>query len=69
MSFDYIYTIIQSLKLLRISADGQIHINLRSDQYRPKMLILTHNNYFFNVTSASRVVRSRGLFQLVPGEG
>ena len=69
MSFDYIYTIIQSLKLLRVSADGQIQFNLRSDQYRPKMLILTHNNYFFNVATASRVVRSRGLFQLVPGEG
>ena len=68
MSFDYIYTIIQSLKLLRISADGQIQFNLRSDQYRPKMLILTHNNYFFNVASANRVVRSKGLFQLVPGE-
>ena len=68
MSFDYIYTIIQSLKLLRISADGEIQFNLRSDQYRPKMLILTHNNYFFNVSSANKVVRREGLFQLVPGE-
>ena len=68
MSFDYIYTIIQSLKLLRISTDGEIQFNLRSDPYRPKMLILTHNYYFYNVSSANRLVRPKGLFQLVPGE-
>jgi len=68
MSFDYVYTIIQSLKLLRISEDGEIQFNLRSDQHRPKMLILTHNNYFFNVSNANRVVQPPGLFQLVPGE-
>ena len=63
MSFDYIYTIIQSLKLLRFDANGEIQFNLSSDQHRPKMLILTHNNYFFNVASANRVVRADGLFQ------
>ena len=68
MSFDYVYTIIQSLKLLRISEDGEIQFNLRSDQHRPKMLILTHNNYFFNVSNANKIVQPRGLFQLVPGE-
>ena len=68
MSFDYVYTIIQSLKLLRISKDGEIQFNLRSDQHRPKMLILTHNNYFFNVSNANKIVQPRGLFQLVPGE-
>ena len=68
MSFDYIYSIIQSLKLLRISGDGDIQFNLRSDQHKPKMLILTHNNYFFNVSSANRVVQPHGLFQLIPGE-
>ena len=68
MSFDYVYTIIQSLKLLRISEDGEIEFNLRSDRHRPKMLILTHNNYFFNVSNANRIVQPRGLFQLVPGE-
>ena len=68
MSFDYVYTIIQSLKLLRIDGDGEIQFNLRSDLHRPKMLILTHNNYFFNVSNANRIVQPRGLFQLVPGE-
>ena len=32
------------------------------------MLILTHNNYFFNVSNANKIVQPRGLFQLVPGE-
>lgn len=68
MSFDYVYTIIQILKLLRISENGEIQFNLRSDQHKPKMLILTHNNYFFNVSNANRVVQPQGLFQLIPGE-
>ena len=68
MSFDYVYTIIQTLKLLRIGKDGEIQFNLRSDLHRPKMLLLTHNNYFFNVSNANRIVQPGGLFQLVPGE-
>lgn len=68
MSFDYVYTIIQTFKLLRISRDGEIQFNLCPDLHRPKMLLLTHNNYFFNVSSANRIVKSKGLFQLIPGE-
>ena len=68
MSFDYVYTIIQTLKLLRISKDGEIQFNLRSDLHRPKMLLLTHNNYFFNVSNTNKIVQPGGLFQLVPGE-
>jgi len=67
MSFDFVYSIIQALKLLRISKDGEIQFNLSSDIHRPRMLILTHNNYFFNVISTNNVVRKGGLFQLVPG--
>ena len=68
MSFDYVYTIIQTLKLLRIDGDGKIQFSLRSGLHRPKMLILTHNNYFFNVSSANKVVQLPGLFQLIPGD-
>ena len=32
------------------------------------MLILTHNYYFYNVSSANRIVGRKGLFQLIPGE-
>ena len=65
MSFDYVYSIIQCLKFLRISAEGEIQFSLESDLHKPKMLILTHNTYFFNVASMNRVVPSKGLYQLV----
>ncbi len=64
MSFDYIYSIIQCLKLLRIDNDGNICFDLTSDKHKPKMLILTHNNYFYNVASTNNVVDKNGLFQL-----
>ena len=67
MSFDYVYAIVQTLKLLRISAGGEIAFNPTSPNPRPRMLILTHNNYFYNVASSNRAIRSGGLFQLVPG--
>ena len=65
MALDYVYSIIQCLKFLRISAEGEIQFNLESDLHKPKMLILTHNTYFFNVASMNRVVPSEGLYQLV----
>ena len=65
MSFDYVYSIIQCFKFLRISSEGEIKFNLESDLHKPKMLILTHNNYFFNVASTNNVVSSQGLYQLV----
>ena len=65
MSYDYIYSIIQCLRLLRISADGEIQFNLQSDPHRPRMLILTHNAYFFNVASTNRLVLGKALYQLV----
>ena len=67
MSFDFIYSIIQTLKLLRIDANGDIKFSLNSKLHRPRMLILTHNYHFYNVVSTSNVVRGNGLFQLVPG--
>lgn len=67
MSFDYIYSIIMCLKLLRISDEGEIGFNLESTWHKPKMLILTHNNYFYNVASTNKIVESRGLYQLVGG--
>ena len=67
MSFDYVYSIIMCLKLLRISQDGEIGFNLESTWHKPKMLILTHNNYFYNVASTNKIVDARGLYQLVAG--
>lgn len=67
MSFDYVYTIVQTLKLLRISTAGEIEFNPKSGNPRPRMLVLTHNNYFYNVASSNNAISKGGLFHLVPG--
>jgi hypothetical protein len=67
LSFDYIYGIAQCLKYLRISSDGEVLMSLEPQLTRPKMIILTHNNYFYNVISSNNVVRGEGLYQLVAG--
>jgi wobble nucleotide-excising tRNase len=67
LSFDYIYGIAQCLKYLRLADDGQVLMSLEPQLSRPKMLILTHNNYFYNVISTNNVVKSNGLFQLLAG--
>ncbi len=67
MSSDYVYSIVQTLKLLRISAAGEIEFNPKSGNPRPRMLVLTHNNYFYNVASSNGAIPKSGLFQLVPG--
>ncbi|RPE72160.1 wobble nucleotide-excising tRNase [Pacificibacter maritimus] len=67
LSFDYIYSIAQCLKYLRLADDGQVLMSLEPQLSRPKMLILTHNNYFYNVISTNNVVKSNGLFQLLAG--
>lgn len=67
LSFDYIYGIAQCLKYLRISNDGEVLMSLEPQLTRPKMIILTHNNYFYNVISSNNVVRGEGLYQLVAG--
>lgn len=67
MSFDYVYAIVQTLKLWRIGGDGSFDFNPKSGKSRPRMLILTHNNYFYNVASSNNAVKKSGLFQLVSG--
>ncbi|MCF6316209.1 MAG: AAA family ATPase [Marinosulfonomonas sp.] len=67
MSFDYVYAIAQCLKQLRISADGEIKFVQEGNVTRPRMLILTHNTYFYNVVASNGVVKPSGLFQLVSG--
>lgn len=67
MSFDYLYEIVQTLKLLRIGVAGELEFNPRSVHARPRMLVLTHNNYFYNVASSNGAIPKDGLFQLMPG--
>lgn len=63
VSFDYVYCICQILKALRIDG-GNISINTSSSK-RPKMLILTHHDFFYNVVANGKVVQPTGMFQLV----
>lgn len=64
LSFDYIYEISQCLKLLRIDNDGEIQFSLGDGLHRPQLLILTHNNYFYNVINMNNVIKSKALFLL-----
>lgn len=63
VSFDYVYCICQILKTLRIDG-GDIRINTNGS-VRPKMLILTHHDFFYNVVLNNNVVQKSALFQLV----
>lgn len=68
LSFDYIYRVAQALKYLRISGEGEIQMSLEPQLIRPRMILLSHNNYFYNVISTNKVVKGAGLYQLIPGE-
>ncbi|MBB4124335.1 AAA family ATPase [Martelella radicis] len=63
VSFDYVYCICQILKTLRIDG-GDIRINTNGSE-RPKLLILTHHDFFYNVVLNNNVVQKNALFQLV----
>ncbi|MHA7820039.1 MAG: AAA family ATPase [Erythrobacter sp.] len=63
VSFDYVYCICQVLKTLRIDG-GDIRINTNGS-VRPKLLILTHHDFCYNVVLNNNVVQKNALFQLV----
>ncbi len=68
MSFDYVFAIAQVLKDLGISNQGDIEINAKkiakNKIARPKLLMLTHSSYFFNIAKNNRVVKSEAAFSL-----
>lgn len=67
VSFDYIYSIAQIIKSLRLK-DAELRFDSSPFQ-RPRMLILTHNDYFYNLASANNVVPKSALFQLTDNNG
>lgn len=67
VSFDYIYSIAQIIKSLRLK-DAELCFD-SSPVQRPQMLILTHNDYFYNLASANNVVPKSALFQLTDNNG
>jgi len=68
MSYDFIFTIAQTLKNLNISSSGEISVNPSlingSTCSRPRLLILTHSSYFFNISTSNRVAEANAAFSL-----
>jgi wobble nucleotide-excising tRNase len=67
VSFDYIYSIAQIIKSLRLK-DAELRFD-SSPVQRPRMLILTHNDYFYNLASSNNIVPKSALFQLTDNNG
>ena len=69
MSYEYIFTIAQTLKNLNISNQGQVSVNpglIDGRKYfRPELLILTHSSYFFNISLTNKVVDGNAAFALL----
>ena len=63
LSFDYIYNIAQCLKTLRIKNDGSVELDGNVGE-RIFLLILTHNDYFYNVATFNNLVKSSAVFEL-----
>ena len=69
MSYDYVFSIAQTLKNLNVSKSGEISVNpgkIDGNNYRrPRLLILTHSTYFFNISFSNRVINeSKSAFSL-----
>lgn len=75
MSYDFVFSIAQTLKNLNISDKGEVSINpgqIDGNKYlRPELLILTHSSYFFNICLTNRIVDERkgAAFALHPDSG
>lgn len=75
MSYDFVFSIAQTLKNLNISDQGEISINPGqidgNKHLRPELLILTHSSYFFNICLTNRIVDERkgAAFSLHPDAG
>lgn len=75
MSYDFVFSIAQTLKNLNVSDQGEISINPGqidgNKHLRPELLILTHSSYFFNICLTNRIVDERkgAAFALHPDAG
>ena len=70
MSFDFIHVVCQILKNLHFSEDGDLVLykpeNKKKKYFQPKMLILTHSTYFYNVCKENGIVKREAAFWLIP---
>ena len=72
MSFDYIHGVCHVLKNLKFSKEGNLSIfgnTSQINQYtRPKLLIMTHSTYFFNLCRENGIVRKDAAHWLFQNE-
>ena len=68
MSYDFVFSIAQTLKSLSISDQGEVSINPAkidgNKNRRPDLLVLTHSSYFFNISRTNRVIKKDATFSL-----
>ncbi len=68
MSYDFVFSIAQTLKNLNISNKGEVSINPGKIDgtkcLRPELLILTHSSYFFNISRTNAVIKRDATFSL-----
>lgn len=68
MSYDFVFSIAQTLKNLSLSDKGEVSVNPSKIDgnkcIRPELLILTHSSYFFNISRTNRVVKDEATFSL-----
>ena len=69
MSYDFVFSVVQALRNLGISKEGDISIKYRQPKEghdQPRLLVLTHNSYFFNIafSKGKGIVKSKSAFLL-----
>jgi wobble nucleotide-excising tRNase len=68
MSYDFVFSIAQTLKNLSISDQGEVSINPAkidgNKNKRPDLLVLTHSSYFFNISRTNSVIKKDATFSL-----
>lgn len=68
MSYDFVFSIAQTLKNLNISDQGEVSTNPGkidgNKSLRPELLVLTHSSYFFNISRTNAVVKPEATFSL-----
>lgn len=66
MSYDFIFSIAQTLKNMSISDNGDFSINPADTvgSKKPELLLLTHSSYFYNICVTNRVIDKASAFFL-----
>ncbi|WP_169566480.1 AAA family ATPase [Sneathiella limimaris] len=68
MSYDFVFSIAQTLKNLSISDQGEVSINPAkidgNKNKRPNLLVLTHSSYFFNISRTNSVIKKDATFSI-----